>query len=247
MKKALLTILCVCSIVFSVKAEPTKYWDKSFWKNATVKDVQELIVICNTQKQKEQLQKCYDDNLFNLSRDTENSEVIEYIIHAGANVNAQRGILIKQTPLNAAIQNNPSYKVIAKLIKLGATVRKDDFETACRFTKNPKIISLLVKKGADVNKPNKNGYTPLMVAAQQNSNPDIITELVKQKARLEDKDDMGQTALFWAVSMNKNSAVIEALLNAGANVNAVDEFGKRAFDYAKKNKNLSEKVLKRLK
>ena len=246
MKKCLFLILCACLIALNVNADPKKYWGRSFWQNATVQDVQELILTCQMFGQKEEIQKCYDDNLFNLVRDSKNSEIVETIVQAGANVNAQG--VFKQTPLKVAIQNNFHDEIAAKLIELGAEVEQDDFEIACRFTKNPKIILLLLKHGAEVNKVNNDGYTPLIIAAQQNSNPEIITTIVEQGANLMAKSTiLGQTALHWAISMNKNPQIAGALLDAGADINVIDDFGKKPIDYAKENKDFfNSDVYKRL-
>jgi hypothetical protein len=84
----------------------------------------------------------------------------------------------------------------------------------------PEQVAAAIKSGADLKAMDKDGMTPLMLAAAYNSNPDVISALLKAGADVIAKDEIGRTALICAARYNSNSDVITALLNAGADVNA---------------------------
>lgn len=82
----------------------------------------------------------------------------------------------------------------------------------------------LVARGADLNKANKVGETPFMMAARSADVTTLKKVLATGKGELEAVDGRGRTALHHAVEM-KSQANVEMLLEAGANVNAVDKKG----------------------
>ena len=51
-----------------------------------------------------------------------------------------------------------------------------------RNNQNPDAVSMLLKAGADLEASDKNGTTPLMLAAEYNENPEVITALLKAGA-----------------------------------------------------------------
>jgi len=79
---------------------------------------------------------------------------------------------------------------------------------------NRKVITTLFKAGTDINTPNKDGRTPLMLAAETNKNPEVITTLLRAGADIENTDKNGYTPLLYAASKN-NPEVITMLLKAG--------------------------------
>jgi len=86
-------------------------------------------------------------------------------------------------------------------------------------------ISQALKSGASVKTANKDGQTPLMMAAMVNPRPEVIVVLLKAGAKITDKDTGGATPLMYAAVANPNADVVSALLNAGASVNDTDVSG----------------------
>jgi ankyrin repeat protein len=95
----------------------------------------------------------------------------------------------------------------------------------------PQEVQAAINSGAKVNAQDKNGFTPLMIAAENNKNPEVITTLLKAGADVNAKDKGGWTALMAAASgqavlgagpagYNQNTEAIVVLLKAGADVNA---------------------------
>ena len=70
--------------------------------------------------------------------------------------------------------------------------------------------------GADVEARDKNGSTPLHLAAEYNENPAVIEALVAAGANVREGDEDGRHPLHYVVVFNENPAVTEALLEAGA-------------------------------
>ena len=76
------------------------------------------------------------------------------------------------------------------------------------------IAELLIANGADIDKPTKNGCTPL-VAASRFNHLDTVKLLLKHGARVDCAGEIGGTALH-AASMKGHLDVVECLLAAGA-------------------------------
>ena len=83
------------------------------------------------------------------------------------------------------------------------------------------MVAALLAAGADPKAYDKNGETPLHVAARWSS-LDAIEALIAAGADANARDESGKTPLHTAVG----SAVVAALLAAGADANARDEGGK---------------------
>ena len=106
--------------------------------------------------------------------------------------------------------------------------------------KNPEVIKTLLKAGAKINDRNADGYTALMIAAQNNENPEIISTYLKAGANVNDQNNFKSTALTLAAEFNKNPEIVVELLNHGANAKLRDYDGKSAFDYVSANPNLKD-------
>ncbi len=78
-------------------------------------------------------------------------------------------------------------------------------------------ISYCLEAGSKVTAENKNGWTPLHIAAGWNKIPEVVTFLIKAGANLNAQDEFGLTPLHWATAFNKNPAIVKTLLDAGAN------------------------------
>ena len=69
---------------------------------------------------------------------------------------------------------------------------------AAWFNQNPAVIETLIKYGANIKERDKDGMTPLMLAARDNQNPEAIETLIKHGADAKTKDKDGRTALDYA-------------------------------------------------
>ena len=93
----------------------------------------------------------------------------------------------------------------------------------------PEIIRALIEAGADVNRPTKEGKTPLMAAAAL-STPETVRLLLEKGARVNTPDEEGRTALFFAVGNKKHgSEIISVLAAAGADVSVEESHGFTAY------------------
>jgi ankyrin repeat protein len=70
--------------------------------------------------------------------------------------------------------------------KLDIQNDKQDSSIMCAVEyDNLEVIRALVKAGATQDVNNKDGWTPLYIAAANTTNPEIITELVKSGAKVD--------------------------------------------------------------
>ena len=77
--------------------------------------------------------------------------------------------------------------------------------------KNKEKILALISNGADVNLHTKDGFTPVIHAAQNNEQ-DILTALIRAGANVSGKTQHGDTALTWLAFAGDNRQMAEALL-----------------------------------
>ena len=95
----------------------------------------------------------------------------------------------------------------------------------------PELTKLLISSGVDLNKTDKYGYTPLMVAVENIEFSDDGTSekcaeiLIEAGADVNIKNDMGETVLMLAIEDGLSDRVIQMLINNGADVNAINEDG----------------------
>jgi len=89
---------------------------------------------------------------------------------------------------------------------------------------NTDLALYLLEIGAEYRqKTNKEGCTPLMVAAEQGDLL-ILKKLIGRGAEINDRDDNGRTAIFAAIR-GQHTDAIKLLLNAGADVRVRDNDG----------------------
>ena len=87
-----------------------------------------------------------------------------------------------------------------------------------------KTVALLMTAGAKVNKADKDGETPLLVASG-NGHTEIVKLLIEKGADVNKDDEDGQTPLYRA-SDNGLTEIVKLLIAAGADVNKADKYGR---------------------
>jgi ankyrin repeat protein len=101
-----------------------------------------------------------------------------------------------------------------------------------------------VPAGTKVSPRDRNGWTPLMVAARTND-PQKIMSLLKSGTDVNEKTEEGKTPLMFAAETNSNPEVIVMLIKACANVKAKTERGDTALSLAA-SRNPNPKVIEEL-
>lgn len=112
--------------------------------------------------------------------------------------------------------------------------RGDDGSTALHIvisTRNSNWIGYLLSNGADKNAGDKNGNTPLILAARSGYG-EGVARLLMSGALVDKPNRLGETALIVAVQQRK-AAIVSTLLKLGANPDKRDHAaGYSARDYA---------------
>ena len=100
-----------------------------------------------------------------------------------------------------------------------------DIRRACREGDLERVRQL-IQDGQDVNRGNRYGWTPLMLAAANGHNQvmRMVRELIRAGADVNGQDKYKQTALHKA-SWKGHYGVVKTLAEAGANLNVQDEDG----------------------
>ena len=93
------------------------------------------------------------------------------------------------------------------------------------------IIGLLIDRGASLEALDKNGDTPLHLAASVGSGPGILRPLIARGADIHSTGGSGQTPLHCA-AQSGTSATVRFLLERGAIVDARDQVGETPLHYA---------------
>jgi ankyrin repeat protein len=139
----------------------------------------------------------------------------------------------------AAMKNGEGGKAIELIDKAGSTVvnyRGADGNTALHIAthnRNGNWVGYLLSKDADPNVGDRNGDTPLILAARLNF-PEGAARLLMKKALVDKTNKLGETALIVAVQQ-RQGAIVRMLLEAGADPDKTDHAsGYSARDYAKR-------------
>ena len=98
--------------------------------------------------------------------------------------------------------------------------------TALEQSNNKKILALLKNNNGNLNATDKNGHTPLMIAAE-NNDIHIITLLIQDGANINFLDLDGNTVLMIA-ALNDNAPAIRALAQYNVDINAKNKNGQTA-------------------
>ena len=99
-------------------------------------------------------------------------------------------------------------------------------------------ITQALEAGVNISVRNKNGASPLMFAARDNTS-EILDMLINAGAEVNARDRSGNTALIYAASCNTDDAV-NVLLDAGADKGLINTAGFTALDYARRNYRLAD-------
>ena len=152
--------------------------------------------------------------LYVAARHSANPAVIEILLHAGADANAdEEDGYVSGGPLHRAALHNS----------------------------NPAVVQALLDGGADVNKPTPGGgWTPLHCATEKNENPAIMEVLLEAGANANVKNGAGGTALHTAIyniarkrrRVNLALAKIKMLITGGADVNTKNRDGQTPLHFA---------------
>lgn len=130
-----------------------------------------------------------------------------------------------------------SSETVSKHLKGGADVKiLDNFGRnalwyAIRAFQNNQIIKDLIEAGSDINIADKEGLTPLMLAASfdknlikrsniQDDEIDLsnVQTLIEHKANIDAFDNKGMNALMYAIVTNPNPKIVKILCDAGAKI-----------------------------
>lgn len=161
-----------------------------------------------------------------------NTEIIEILISAGADLNVQdnRG----DTALVLATKSN--YKeIVEMLINADAdlNVQNKDGNTALiealRYS-HREIAKLLINAGTHLNVQYGGGETALILASRW-GRKEIVELLMNLDADPNIKNNNGETALMWA-AYNGYKGIVKILINGSSNLNVQDQYGKTALTWA---------------
>ena len=197
-------------IIKLLTGKNTNFLDVNWWKTATLEDVKTEIANGADVNAKVEYGKMRIMPILGIaiakffnnqnSNNDENYKIIELLIDAGADVNAE--ILSGVIPMSlltytlSSTENDESIKVLEKLINSGANVNA---QSGMRFAET----------------------SPLMLALIENKDIEIIKTLIDAGADVNafSKGILGTTALMVA-AQGKNSEITQMLIDAGADVNA---------------------------
>ena len=110
----------------------------------------------------------------------------------------------------------------SRVTLLGMAYKKDVDDP--RESPGFELMELLLKKDVKLESKDRDGQTPLSLAAERGDEA-VVELLLKKGAELESKDDDGQTPLFYAAG-NTDDAVVKLLLKNGAKLESRDKYGR---------------------
>jgi ankyrin repeat protein len=168
---------------------------------------------------------------------SDNKEIAQLLIHAGAPVNPS--ITALWSPLaDAAFAKH--FDMMKLLLQSGAKVDAPDHRGVPLLLStgffDPMTTTILLEAGADTNAVDREGETALMKASGHGLK-ESVKVLIEHHADVNRKDVKGRTALMHAAAGYVSDA-IPLLLENGADPNVRDNAGQSALDLADKSNNL---------
>ncbi len=150
-----------------------------------------------------------------------------------------QGITSKGEEFLTALRESNGSKALRMLEDSGFTVinhRADDGSTALHIvirTRNSSWVGYLLENGADMNVGDRQGDTPLILAARIGFG-EGASRLLMKRALIDKPNRLGETALIVAVQQ-RHAAIVSTLLKLGADPDKRDHAaGYSARDYAKR-------------
>ncbi|RXM45024.1 ankyrin repeat domain-containing protein [Flavobacterium sp. YO64] len=120
-----------------------------------------------------------------------------------------------------------TYKYLVEEVKIKPTAENKSGENVLHFLagkpNQTEIVKYFLSKGADANKANKEGTTPLMIAASA-KDTSVLELLLPLAKNVNSQNLKGESALTFAVRSGTPEAV-SLLLSKGADVNVTDKDG----------------------
>ena len=148
------------------------------------------------------------------------------IPYKGVNQNGSNAMLMASQGTRGAQNGLETYTYLESLGIAVNTIDengRNPLHAIAARNQDPAIFSFFLKKGVDINKPDSDGVTPFMNAANRNSIA-VLKFLLPYVIDINAKDKKGQSALAKAVGRNSVEAV-SFLLNENADVNTLDARG----------------------
>ncbi len=222
--------MLMLSILFtsSIFAQNENFFSWSFWESATIEDVEKEIKNGASITARDE----YGSTpLIKASSASSNTEVIEFLLSLGADVNARSDVVEKLatsgwTPLLSAVSFNENPEVIQILLEHGADVNAFDsvgrtaLMTLYHRRDNTSFVESFIQHGADVHARDYDGWTALMHASSSTSNVEDIKLLIKHGSDINAQNNSGETAYMIALRRWKaNPEIVDLLRNYGDNGN----------------------------
>ena len=118
-------------------------------------------------------------------------------------------------------------EIVRALIEAGVDLNTDQAAIQCAIqVQNIEVIDVLLEAGVDVNGRAGNGWTPLMLAADDKC-PKSIVKLLQKGADVNLQNDFGATALLMAVPSIR---IVQILLKEPVLVNRPDTNGEKLLE-----------------
>lgn len=170
------------------------------------------------------------------------------LLENGANVNAKDSE--GWTPLMYAVRYQNNTQLVKLLLDHGANVDiKNNYNIsavtiAAKYSENPEIVSLLFSKSGRSENEMLGALVYAIIGFSQNEEIRLakLNLFLNAGVRV-NRFYRGKTPLMYAAEYSPSEKVIDALLEHGANPAAKNADGLTSFDFAKKNKMLSDNAL----
>ena len=167
--------------------------------------------------------------------------IIDRLLHAGAEPNAEVDVGIVVTPLVACCQSAGTVAVVHALVRGGANPNQQQvLRSALRHCKNRRspensIADALIKSGGIVDALIDEQNRTCLHLYSHHEEIQAVNWFLDAGASVHARTKDGRTPLHLAADRNNNMMVCALLLAHGANSEAIDTMGKRPVDYAREN------------